>query len=58
VSDQSFTSSALSAFFRLRIVQITAILAAAIAIYSEGATAYLNTQKGIEAKAIPTTPSF
>ena len=51
MSDQSFTSSALSAFFGLRIVQITAVLAAAIAIYSEGATAYLNTQKVIEAKA-------
>jgi hypothetical protein len=51
VSDQSVTSSALSAFFGLRIVQITAVLAAAIAIYSEGATAYLNTQKAIEAKA-------
>jgi hypothetical protein len=52
VSDQSFTSSALSAFFGLRLVQITAVLAAVIGIYAEGATAYLNTQKVIETKAI------
>jgi len=51
VSDQPPTSSALSAFFGLRIVQITAVVAATIAIYSEGATAYLNTEKAIEAKA-------
>ena len=51
MSDQPSTSSALSAFFGLRIVQVTAILAAVIGIYAEGATAYLNTQKAIEAKA-------
>ncbi len=52
MADPQPAASSLAVLLTTRIVQITAIIAALLVIYIEGATAYLNTQKAIEAMAV------
>ena len=42
----------LASFIGNRLVKIAVLIAVPVIIYTEGATAYLNTQKAIEAKAV------
>ena len=49
---QERKSYSVAALLHNRIIRILAILAAVTALYIEGATAFVNTQKAIEAKAV------
>ncbi len=49
---QPSAKSVIGSILLTRIVQVPLFIGALLAIYTEGATAYLNTQKAIEAKAV------
>ncbi len=50
--DQPSAKSLIGSILLTRIVQVPLFIAALLAIYTEGSTAYLNTQKAIEARAV------
>jgi len=52
MTEQTSPITPVAAIFRSRIVQVAAAIAALLAIYVEGAAAFINTQKAIEAKAV------
>ncbi len=52
MSDQQPAPSSIVTLFTKRLVQTAGLIAALFVIYTEGATAYLNTQKALEAKAV------